>query len=146
MKYPVEVRRDAAARMLQVEWDDGHRSSYPFAYLRGWCPCAECQGHGAEKRYVHAENTDLGSIEVSKIANFTVVDENPLDVDPLRLDEIDVVGTIFCGRWFPVPVGSRGRSALGRVRSLTLPADGDPLLEQAGCICDVAREVMRHVA
>jgi len=25
-----------------VEWKDGHRSEYPFPYLRRMCPCAEC--------------------------------------------------------------------------------------------------------
>lgn len=37
---------------------------YPFAYLRGWCPCAGCQGHGGDKRYVHSANTDLEKITV----------------------------------------------------------------------------------
>ncbi len=61
---PVEVRRRADARQMSVSWSDGHESEFPFAYLRGWCPCAACQGHGGEKRYVHAENTDLEKIAV----------------------------------------------------------------------------------
>ena len=32
---------------LEVAWADGHHSRYPFRYLRGYCPCAECQGHVA---------------------------------------------------------------------------------------------------
>ena len=54
--YPVEVRRLGDARVLQVEWSDAHVSEYPFAYLRGWCPCAACQGHGGERRFVHADS------------------------------------------------------------------------------------------
>jgi DUF971 family protein len=61
---PVEVRRLAAERLLRVTWSDGHVSDLPFAYLRGWCPCAGCQGHGGEKRYVHAADTDLADIAV----------------------------------------------------------------------------------
>ena len=90
---------------------------------------------------------ELGSIEVGKIANFTVVDANPLDVEPMRLDEIAVVGTVFCGRWFPVPADARGRTALtgsGGPTPLTL-ADGGAS-EHRGCICDVAREVVRAIA
>jgi len=60
--HPIEVHRDAEARLLRIEWSDGHRSEYPFAYLRGWCPCAGCQGHGSEKRFVH------GDSELTKIA------------------------------------------------------------------------------
>lgn len=62
--YPEEVRRQPEAATLRVTWSDGHVSEYPFAYLRGWCPCAECQGHGGVKHYVDASNTDLVSIAV----------------------------------------------------------------------------------
>ena len=27
---------------VEIEWKDGHRSSYPFPYLRDACPCAMC--------------------------------------------------------------------------------------------------------
>ena len=54
--HPVEVRRLSEARVLQIEWSDAHVSEYPFAYLRGWCPCAACQGHGGERRFVHADS------------------------------------------------------------------------------------------
>ena len=27
---------------MDIEWKDGHRSSYPFQYLRDACPCALC--------------------------------------------------------------------------------------------------------
>ena len=30
---------------IEVHWADGHVSTYPFRYLRGYCPCAMCQGH-----------------------------------------------------------------------------------------------------
>jgi len=58
---PVEVRRLPEQRIVRIEWSDGHVSEYPFAYLRGWCPCAGCQGHGGERRFVHA-NSDLERI------------------------------------------------------------------------------------
>lgn len=59
---PVEVRRLADDRQLRVRWSDGHDSLYPFAYLRGWCPCAGCQGHGGELHFIEADNTDLTKI------------------------------------------------------------------------------------
>ena len=61
--YPVEIRRQADARVLRIEWSDGHVSEYPFAYLRGWCPCAGCQGHGRDKRFVHG-NSDLEKVSL----------------------------------------------------------------------------------
>jgi DUF971 family protein len=42
---PEEVRLLEAERRLVVTWSDGHISDYPLRYLRGFCPCATCQGH-----------------------------------------------------------------------------------------------------
>ena len=59
---PVEVRRDADARVVHISWSDGHASVYPFAHLRGWCPCASCQGHSGDKRFIEGGNADLQRI------------------------------------------------------------------------------------
>ncbi len=64
----------------------------------------------------HFEQETKGSIEVGKVANFTVVDENPLDAAPMRLDQIEVIGTVFRGEWFPVPEGVRERAAAAASR------------------------------
>ena len=61
---PTEVRKLADARVVRVTWSDGHLSEYPWAYLRGWCPCAACQGHASERHYVEAANNDLMTISV----------------------------------------------------------------------------------
>ena len=81
---------------------------------------------------------EIGSIEVGKLANFTVVDADPLAVDPLDLQQIGVRGTVFAGRWFPVPDG------IGRGRAF---ADIVPIaaergaVDHHGCACDVARRL-----
>jgi DUF971 family protein len=49
-------------KLLRVLWDDDQLNDFPFAYLRGWCPCAVCQGHGGERRFIHVENPELVSI------------------------------------------------------------------------------------
>ena len=59
---PTEVRRLADEKRVRIQWSDGHESTYEYAYLRGWCPCAGCQGHGGDVRYVHAEVTELANI------------------------------------------------------------------------------------
>jgi DUF971 family protein len=34
---------------IEIDWKDGHHSSYGVAYLRDECPCAVCTGsHGTE--------------------------------------------------------------------------------------------------
>jgi predicted amidohydrolase YtcJ len=46
--------------------------------------------------------TEIGSIAPGKVANFTVLDEDPLTVDPLKLKDIPIWGTVFEGRVFPI--------------------------------------------
>ncbi len=43
--YPKAVERDPAKRVLRVAWADGHASAFDYDRLRGYCPCAGCQGH-----------------------------------------------------------------------------------------------------
>ena len=62
--YPIEVRRLPEQHLVRIEWSDGHASEYPFAYLRGWCPCASCQGHGAERNFVKVNNPQLSGIHL----------------------------------------------------------------------------------
>lgn len=43
--WPVEVELFESENRLVVTWEDGHISDFPLRYLRGFCPCAACQGH-----------------------------------------------------------------------------------------------------
>lgn len=47
-------------------------------------------------------DSQLGSIEVGKLANLTVLAENPLTVDPETIKDIEVWGTLHEGRVLPV--------------------------------------------
>jgi DUF971 family protein len=38
----IQIKREETD--LIVQWDDGHVSRYPLAYLRQECPCAACKG------------------------------------------------------------------------------------------------------
>ena len=53
---------DAEKTVLVADWRDGHVSAYPLRYLRGWCGCAECQGHAHEHRFVPAASAILAAI------------------------------------------------------------------------------------
>ena len=44
----------------------------------------------------------LGSIKVGKIANFTILEENPYKVDVNKLKDIAIYGTVFQGELFPI--------------------------------------------
>src|SRR5690606_23429023 len=46
------VRSPRGAKVTEIEWGDGHRGVYPHAILRGYCPCAGCQGHTGTIRWI----------------------------------------------------------------------------------------------
>jgi DUF971 family protein len=49
---PAKVRvQQTTGEGLEIEWKDGHRSRWSFAWLRNACPCATChEERGAEGR------------------------------------------------------------------------------------------------
>ena len=93
---------------------------------------------------------DLGSIAVGKIANVTVIDDDPYDLDPTRLGSIRIRGSLFQGRWFPVAdhlVERRVDNAPGMVASATLGLSGDHTdgCAHHDCGCEVAAFMARHM-
>jgi predicted amidohydrolase YtcJ len=55
-----------------------------------------------EAAYSWRQEDLIGSIACGKIANFTVLDQDPYATDPTRLKDIPIWGTVFEGRLFPV--------------------------------------------
>ena len=45
----------------------------------------------------------IGSIEIGKYADFAVLEDDPLAVDPIRLKDVRVWGTVLMGRVFACP-------------------------------------------
>ena len=39
----------------------------------------------------------LGTLKLGKVGNLTILEENPLKVDPLRMKDIRVLGTVYYG-------------------------------------------------
>ncbi|MEM7245745.1 MAG: DUF971 domain-containing protein [Acidobacteriota bacterium] len=53
---------DEEQTLLVIDWADGHESVYPVDYLRGWCPCANCQGHGGESSFIPVDSPRLAGL------------------------------------------------------------------------------------
>jgi DUF971 family protein len=50
------------SRGIEIDWRDGHHSSYGLEYLRDWCPCATCTGaHGTAPRRKTSSGSGSGS-------------------------------------------------------------------------------------
>jgi DUF971 family protein len=53
-----------------VAFEDGHEGIYPHEVLRGFCPCAECQGHSGGVRYREGGDLDLEGID--EVGNYAL--------------------------------------------------------------------------
>lgn len=48
----VAIRSPRGATVTEIDWADGHKGRYPHEILRGYCPCAACQGHSGSIQFV----------------------------------------------------------------------------------------------
>ena len=44
----------------------------------------------------------IGSIRAGKNADFAVLEQDPYEVDPMKIKDIPVWGTVFEGKVFPI--------------------------------------------
>ncbi|MVO17579.1 amidohydrolase [Parasedimentitalea huanghaiensis] len=85
---------------------------------------------------------EIGSIEVGKLANLTVLEQNPYEVDLMALKDIPVWGTIFEGRVQQAPNAPDQEAfltlptAIDYAEKDITPATDNPDLNQMRCIAD----------
>lgn len=61
-------------------------------------PLVAVKAHTLWSAYQHFEEKSKGSIEVGKLADFVLLDQNPLTVDPMKIADIKVIETIKEGK------------------------------------------------
>jgi DUF971 family protein len=59
---PLKVKAPHGARVMNIEWSDGHLGVYPHDVLRGLCPCAVCQGHSGSVQFRSGGDLELRGI------------------------------------------------------------------------------------
>jgi DUF971 family protein len=67
-----EVRNDKDRRMLALSWQSGLQRAVPYAMLRGYCPCAHCQGHGAGPKKFVDSAADLALIGIKAVGHYAL--------------------------------------------------------------------------
>ena len=66
------VRSPRGATVTEIDWADGHRSRYPHEILRGYCPCAGCQGHSGTITFQPKEGIALELDDISVVGNYAL--------------------------------------------------------------------------
>lgn len=82
---PRKIKLAGENKCVAVEWSDGHRSLYPYSYLRQKCPCATCtDAHGAGAR-----DRAAGATPATNLKNSTLL---PMFQAPLKPERAELVG------------------------------------------------------
>ena len=72
MSHLSEVRRLPESHRLRLTWSDGHEAEYDYDYLRGYCPCAACQGHAIDTIRFHPPAEPVEPIEIQPVGNYGI--------------------------------------------------------------------------
>jgi DUF971 family protein len=67
-----EVKRLPDERRVRLFWSDGHSAAYDYDYLRGYCPCAACQGHGAFSIVFQKPNRPVEPTSIQPVGNYGI--------------------------------------------------------------------------
>ena len=66
------VRSPRGAIVSEIDWADGHHGVYPHEILRGYCPCAGCQGHSGEVQFIKPSKIQLELEEIKPVGNYAL--------------------------------------------------------------------------
>lgn len=70
MLYLTEARRLPTERRLRLTWSDGRTSELDYDTLRGYCPCAMCQGHFASELRFHPPPSPVDLTSIAPVGNY----------------------------------------------------------------------------
>jgi DUF971 family protein len=70
---PKVIRRSDPAR-VEIEWDDGAKSSFPAAFLRAQCPCAQCVNELTGERMLDPQSVpaDTTHADLALVGNYAL--------------------------------------------------------------------------
>ena len=68
----IAIRSPRGAQVTEIDWADGHKSVYPHTILRGYCPCAGCQGHSGTISFQERQGSALEIDDLSPVGNYAL--------------------------------------------------------------------------
>ncbi len=67
---PTAIRAPHGANIFEISWPNGAAHRIPNEILRGFCPCAGCQGHSGEIKFQADNNQELR--DISTVGNYAL--------------------------------------------------------------------------
>ena len=96
--HDAPVAMPDAMRVISATVNRVTRSGQVLGPEHRTTPLTAIKAHTLWSAYQHFEEKTKGSIEVGKLADFVLLDRNPLEGDPLTIDTIKVMETIKEGK------------------------------------------------
>ena len=67
------VRSPRGAKTTEIDWGDGHKGIYPHEILRGYCPCAGCQGHSGSISFIEpTSDLQMELDQIEPVGNYAL--------------------------------------------------------------------------
>ena len=72
--HPTQIRFDEDQKLLTITFSDGAEHEYRTAVLRGYCPCAHCQGHGSLPHRWNPvdDESQIAISDVSQVGSYAI--------------------------------------------------------------------------
>lgn len=70
--YLTEIHRLPETRRLRLVFEDGFSAECTYDLLRGFCPCAGCQGHWAEAVRYHPPVEAVEPVSIEPVGNYAI--------------------------------------------------------------------------
>ncbi len=67
---PTGIHAPHGSRVFEIQWPGGRKDAIPHEILRGYCPCAGCQGHTGKIAFQRGQNLELR--DISPVGNYAL--------------------------------------------------------------------------
>lgn len=69
-EHPTGIKAPHGARIFEISWKNGTSHRIPHEILRGFCPCAGCQGHSGMVSFRTGGALEL--LEITPVGNYAL--------------------------------------------------------------------------
>ncbi|MDX8387589.1 MAG: DUF971 domain-containing protein [Ghiorsea sp.] len=69
---PIAIRNTLKTGIVEMDWEDGHKSEFSHEFLRVHCPCASCVGHTPEQAKVIAGKENVRTTLIEQVGNYAI--------------------------------------------------------------------------
>jgi len=70
--FLTEIARQPETQNVRLVWSDGFSAECAYDTLRGYCPCAGCQGHSAQEIQYFKPPMPVEPVSIEPVGNYAI--------------------------------------------------------------------------